>query len=248
MHELDPETRALIDLARAGDDPTVSDRRRVLRGLSVSLSAAAAVTAAAGSASAAGSATAVATSASGSVAAWLATGALVGLVASTTVVALTGPSSEAPGASSASPPGDPPAARPVRLESPEGVTAQGTTAAQPEPQPDPQPRRSPLPAAVPTAAPDLAAETALLREAQSALGRGDPLAALGALDAHAARFPAGVLTEERLGARALALCNLGRRAEGAQAASALLERSPTSPLRARIVEACLREPGPGRLP
>jgi hypothetical protein len=89
---------------------------------------------------------------------------------------------------------------------------------------------------------DLAAETALLGAAQSALGRGDARAALQALDAHERQFPSGALTEERLGARVFALCGLGRRADAASAARALLDRAPSSPLRARVEGSCVREP------
>jgi len=89
---------------------------------------------------------------------------------------------------------------------------------------------------------DLSAETALLRTAQAALGRGDARAALAALDAHEAQFPSGALTEERLGARVFALCSMGRRGDAARAARALLDRAPTSPLRARVLDSCIREP------
>ena len=69
----------------------------------------------------------------------------------------------------------------------------------------------------------LAAETRLLEQARDALRRGDARAALSALDAHVAEFPAGLLLDEARSTRLRALCAAGRSDE----ASALAERLAT---------------------
>jgi RNA polymerase sigma-70 factor (ECF subfamily) len=81
----------------------------------------------------------------------------------------------------------------------------------------------------------------LLESARAALGRGDAPAALALLERHELEFPTGTLVEERLAAKVLALCSLGRRDEAARAASRLLRMSPNSPLRARILDSCAYE-------
>jgi predicted Zn-dependent protease len=81
-------------------------------------------------------------------------------------------------------------------------------------------------------------EVALLSKAQAALSRGRPQEALEALAEHAARFPRGVLTEERAATRARTLCALGRRQE-AEAELKRIERlNPTSAYLARARESC----------
>jgi tetratricopeptide (TPR) repeat protein len=81
-------------------------------------------------------------------------------------------------------------------------------------------------------------EVALLSKAQAALSRGRPQEALEALAEHAARFPRGVLTEERAATRARTLCALGRRQE-AEAELKRIERlNPSSAYLARARESC----------
>lgn len=81
-------------------------------------------------------------------------------------------------------------------------------------------------------------EVALLSKAQAALSRGRPQEALEALAEHAARFPRGVLTEERAATRARTLCALGRRQE-AEAELKRIERlNPASAYLARARESC----------
>lgn len=92
-----------------------------------------------------------------------------------------------------------------------------------------------LPPTPPTLDP---AELGLLRAAHTALREGAPGAALGQLDEHARRFPDGMLAAERRAARALALCALGRVAEGSVEADAFLAAHPGSPLAARVRTAC----------
>jgi hypothetical protein len=94
-------------------------------------------------------------------------------------------------------------------------------------------------AAAPETAPSegtLGLELKLLGEAQAALRAGTPERALVLSAEHRARFPEGVMKEERLGIEALAGCALGRdyRAQ----AEAFLRVAGNSALRARVQKAC----------
>ncbi len=89
----------------------------------------------------------------------------------------------------------------------------------------------------------LAAETALLRDADRALRAGDTATALARLDEDAARFPHGVLAPERAGERLVVLCEVG--AADPRAVSQFLAARAGSPLAARVRRACTgsaREP------
>lgn len=81
-------------------------------------------------------------------------------------------------------------------------------------------------------------ELELLRAAQVSLRQGNAQLALDTLDNHARRFPTGTLSQERDATRAIALCELNRLDQGRAAARRLLEKSPLSPLAARIYRSC----------
>ena len=83
-------------------------------------------------------------------------------------------------------------------------------------------------------------EMLLLRTAQLALREHDGARALDALDAHARRFPTGLLAEERAAARVLALCEAGRLAEAADARASFLTTHPSSPHVDRVRRSCAR--------
>jgi hypothetical protein len=87
-------------------------------------------------------------------------------------------------------------------------------------------------------APSLRRELTLIAAAQAALARNAPDEALRWLDAHAAGYASGALVQERLAARAVALCALGRDAEGRRAAGDLARLAPHSPLLGRARRAC----------
>lgn len=110
---------------------------------------------------------------------------------------------------------------------------------------DPPPRavrRGPPPSPSATA---LDEEVALLRSAQQALKRGDAATALAELDALGARHPDGVLREERLTARVLALCAAGRVDEARDAGRLFLAEMPTSVQADRVRASCaLAAPSP----
>jgi hypothetical protein len=73
---------------------------------------------------------------------------------------------------------------------------------------------------------NLAEERDLLDTARAAIVRGDPAAALPALDRHGARFPQGVLAEERDALRVRALARLGRGDEARAALARLRQEHP----------------------
>ena len=86
----------------------------------------------------------------------------------------------------------------------------------------------------------LAAETALLRDADRALRAGDTATALARLDEHAARFPNGALAPERSAERLIVLCQLG--VADPRAVTRFLDARSGSPLAARVRRACAPQP------
>jgi hypothetical protein len=92
--------------------------------------------------------------------------------------------------------------------------------------------------APPAATADLAAETLLLADAQSAIQRSDFGSALATLDRYEKTFPNGLLTEERIAARVVALCGADRKAEALALSKTFLARYPRSPLAPRVKSAC----------
>lgn len=127
----------------------------------------------------------------------------------------------------------------------------------PSPAPAPSPAAHPQPATdlpkaqVPESAPhanaaratrrpatsSLAGEEALIDRAHRALDRGRPEQALGALDAHRARYPNGRLAEEREALRVLALCREGRAAAARRVGSRFARRYPESLFRPMVERA-----------
>ena len=82
--------------------------------------------------------------------------------------------------------------------------------------------------------PAVEGEARLVRDGVAALRAGEPARALALFDAHALRYPRGILAEERAAERALALAALGRHAEARAAADEFLRAHPTSPLATRL--------------
>ena len=103
------------------------------------------------------------------------------------------------------------------------------------------PAEVPAPPRVSSTAPSAAitAEEALLvGDIDTALRANDAATALRLAAEHERRFPRGVLSEEREGARVMARCMTG--AQATSGASAFLAAHPRTPMRARIVAACGR--------
>lgn len=79
-----------------------------------------------------------------------------------------------------------------------------------------------------SAANSLGAELELLTASRAASASGRPSLALARAEAHARRFPSGVLAQERDSLRISALCELGREDEARQLADALRRRLAAS--------------------
>lgn len=84
----------------------------------------------------------------------------------------------------------------------------------------------------------LAAEMKLLAQANAATRGGDAAAALAKLEAHRREFPDGQLAPEREVARAIALCELGRREAARAVVDAFVRAHAGSPLRAKAEGVC----------
>jgi hypothetical protein len=88
----------------------------------------------------------------------------------------------------------------------------------------------------------LAEEVKMLREARSALDRGDVRRALELLDSHEAQFARGTLYEERLATRVQALCASGHADAARATAEELLRAAPRSPHLTRVRTSCVASP------
>jgi outer membrane protein assembly factor BamD (BamD/ComL family) len=93
---------------------------------------------------------------------------------------------------------------------------------------------------------DLAAERALVDRARAALGRGQSKDALDALDAHAARYPRGRLSEEREALAVDALARAGRTDAARGCAAEFRSAYPNSVFGAVVVSAFAPAPPPPR--
>jgi hypothetical protein len=93
-------------------------------------------------------------------------------------------------------------------------------------------------------APDqLNAEVEVLKRARDELRRGRPAQALVALAEYDRRFSSGVLAEERHAIAAIAGCQAAPGPAARAQAQAFLRQAPASPLRERVVEACITPRG-----
>ncbi len=84
----------------------------------------------------------------------------------------------------------------------------------------------------------IARETELLAQVQRALQQGRPATALAKLNQYAAEFPWGMLHEESIASRVVALCAFGRETDAARWTAEFFRRYPNSPLSARVRGAC----------
>ena len=239
MTELRSETQALLDLGRAGDDPSDAAIARNRRQLELKVGGAAL-----GTAAVTGSAT-KALAASGR----LKMLAICGAVA----VASVGLGGYALERSSAEP-----SSKPAALTTPcapENATQRGQATQTPPPEavvaeaeatpPEleatsvaPSPRSA---GAAKSAAPaSIQSEIELIRGAQKQLHRGEARAALALLAEHARRFPGGVLAQERDASLVSALCQTGDVAGARAQAERFLQRSPQSPFAERVKKSCAK--------
>jgi hypothetical protein len=113
------------------------------------------------------------------------------------------------------------------------------------PSPSPVPAPRPSTASAPAASGSgrdhaLAAERALVESARTALSRDDAATALATLERHAARFPSGVLTEEREALAIQALARLGRSSDARARADRFRKTFPSSML-TPVVDAAVQQ-------
>lgn len=267
MSELSTDARALIDAARAGDDPERRDKARVRARLAQQLGAGAfagaAVLTAVSSASSppmSGAATIAPSVTRLGSALWVKSlGTAAAVVATAGAIysgsVLVGSSREPIAARSEPQTSRTPEPTPtvVQLAPREPVTEALPHEATPEPAAEPRRSerrrrhrraREAAAAAVdqradsaPRDESTLTAELTLLAKAQKALRDRRARDALGIVAAHAARFPNGTLEEERTGIEAMARCMLDEPGAAAGARTFLAE-SPDSPLASRVRKVC----------
>ncbi len=227
MPGLSPRSRAILEAARHGDDPSPADRARIRRSLALRIGAGLAAGGAA-SASASAAASGVATA-----------GVLGKAALAVAILALGGagyyvavrPESPEPGPSVVGA-----QVQPTVLASAQAAPALVTASAVAT---DAPPSSSPavvasVPAAPAVSGPDLEREVARLREAHEALRDGKPAEAMNLLDEE----PSEVLVEERAAMRVFALCRMGKREEARAEAEQFLQRWPRSPQAGRVKAAC----------
>jgi hypothetical protein len=218
---LERKAHRLVELARAGDDPSAAQL--------LSLHGAVAARIAAEGASAASGATVSTKAASAGayvkglvVAGAIATGAAGFFALHST------PEPAAPLIVAARAPAPRPAlsepAAPVTLEAVPPVETSAPAA-----------RQLPKP---PSGSLRLQDEAALLAEVQGALRNGQAAIALGKLESYDRRFPGGMLRSEADAARVFALCGVGKADKARAAAARFVQRYPNAPATARVQSAC----------
>ena len=265
MSHLTPDDEALLRQARLGLEPTGADRVRIKRKIATRLVLGAAGAALAASTSTAEASVAAATGVATAakllggllvVGGLVSTGALVlrgshqhrAMATTRAGVVVTAPASaggpEAPAALlRAAPSATPAPATPVPPAPPAAPAAmpaarRAVTRAQIPSAASASPERSESESAPLSGPTTVAAETELLREADASLRAGNGARALTLLNEHAARFPSGILVEEREAERVAVLCALGRSAEARESATAFLRDHARSPLSVRVRGSC----------
>jgi hypothetical protein len=243
MDELNSHARALLDAANTFDDPTDMDRDRVRAAVLMRVGSVAAVgtatIAAAKASSAAASAGPLLASTLTSAALFSGAAAKLGAVVVIGALATAGayvafhPAHHTTASVSAATPA---VAAPVAVAAPQAASDSQPAAV--DPLDLPLDDAKPSPTHPRSRGTDLEGEMKLLRQADGALRRGDSAAALVAINKHAALYPSGVLSQEREGVRAIALCNAGSMSQGQAAARRFLAQASKSPLSSRIRSAC----------
>jgi hypothetical protein len=248
--DLDPESRRILEIARAARTPSAQDKARVGRRFALALGLSAGAASAASPAQAAAGVSMAESTAKVLALKWWAGGAVVLAAALASYAALPPAAphvpAAAPQASAASaaapaqraasaPPAAAPGAAAPAIELADGPAAlpaaEPVVAARAQ---QPTARRRTAAATKPT----LAAELELLHRAQAAWRAREAERALSLVNQHRARYPRSRLRHERDALQVLSLCELGRRSQATRAARALLARDPRSPLRAAIERSC----------
>ncbi|AKV02620.1 hypothetical protein AKJ09_09283 [Labilithrix luteola] len=265
MDDLGPDEQKWLDVLRSSSEPTTNDRARVRASVLATIAGGAVGTSTAAAASTAAAGPGVAkvgavASAAGSTS--LFTGGLkVGLAVVVLAVggggafvAVKRPTTVTPVAAAASAAApterEAPAAAPAEL--PAGMAEPQATPVGATPQPEtvdrspaavsarPAARRAASTPKMTAESDDIDAQLVLITQAQRALERGEPNAALTALARHERDYPRGSLAPEREGLRAIASCD-AKRSNGRALAERFVAANPSSPLVARIRKSCLSQ-------
>lgn len=260
MNDLGPDEQKWLDVLRSGNEPTSNDRARIRASVLASIAGGAvgASTAAAASSAAPGVAKvgAIATAAAptsffaGALKLGLAVvvlamgggGAYVAMKRPMAAIATAAPAAptEREGMTT-SPPADAPSGDLVVQAPAVDVPPVAETAERSAPVGSTRstPRRTTV-TQKSADADDIDAQLVLITQAQRALERGEPSAALSALARHEREYPRGSLAPERDGLRAIASCD-AKRSNGRTLAERFVAANPSSPLVARIRKSCLSQ-------
>ncbi|HET9934104.1 MAG TPA: hypothetical protein VFQ35_25555 [Polyangiaceae bacterium] len=234
MSDDDREVMALLAAARRVGPPAHTKdrlRARVLAGVTSGAALSSATVAAKGAAVAAASGSAIASKAVIALVVGVALG-LGGSVIASSVASSPAAVKRMATQTIVSAPKPVTSARPVEKTE---VAAPKEATAVPSALPSAEPKR----AAAPLHTPSIDDETRLIASAHRALASGRANDALAALNRYRQEFPNGALLEEATGARVLALCAAGRKAEGEAARASFLRAFPNSPLSTRVGSACV---------
>jgi hypothetical protein len=227
-HDLNPDARRLVDLAREARTPGEEDKLRLAKRLAVPLAASAAVGTAVGGAKAAS------TTVLGSLGAKIAVVVAMGAAGTALVVGQLEPQEKiavAPASHTAKVQEPPKPSETAPVVSPEDLALE-----QPQPKPsDPIAHQRAKPSD------DLAQEAALLHQAQAAWRAGQSAQALQLANQHAARFPRSQLANERDVLRVLSLCKLGQVSAAKQVGARLLRTAKGSPWYQSVAGSCAAE-------
>ena len=218
---LEQKAHRLVELARAGDDPSAAQLLSLHGAVAARIAAQGAIAASG-------------TTATGKVA--TASALMKGLVVAGAIATGTAGFFALRGAE----PSAPAAVVPPALARPAKV-AQSAPPEPPVVAPALVEAEAPAPAAHVVKAPSslrLQEEAALLAEVQGALRSGQGNVALAKLESYDRRFPAGMLRAEADAARVFALCAAGRVDKARVAATRFVQRYPSSPAAARVQAAC----------
>lgn len=231
--ELNPETRRLVELARRARTPGEDAKLRIAERLAVPLAAGLAATTATATAkatSAAAAAKAGSFSLGAKVAALVALGAVGAAVVVSQAVSPPNPQPVPAQVAAPSTPVAPSASAPARPPEPLAL----------EPPAPAAPRKPNQPPSTTSSGPGaaLAAEAALLHQAQAAWRAGQSSQALALANQHAQRFPRSQLANERDVLRVLSMCKLGQARNAKQVAARLLKNAKGSPWYQSVAESC----------
>jgi hypothetical protein len=237
--DLNPETRRLVELARQARTPGGDAKLRIAERLAVPLAVGAAAGSAATAAKAAVGAATAAKAGGVGLSLKLAALVAVGAIGAAALVVTRQSPEPAPQAPSVQPADTPKA---VLLE-PSREPTPPTAVPEALPLEPPAPSRAPAAPGVHSSKPgdELAAEAALLHQAQAAWRAGQSAQALALANQHAQRFPRSQLANERDVLRVLSLCRLGQKQNAKQVGARLLEKAKGSPWYQSVAESCAAE-------